>query len=82
MRGVVSIPEFCLVGNVVDELIIIISLFLGCWRGGFVDVGVALFGEGVSCVSHSEYSMSVAALVSLGVSLVDGYVHWVVMVFC
>ena len=44
MRGVVDIHELGLVGSVVDELII--TLFLGCLRGGFVDIDVALLGEG------------------------------------
>ena len=53
IRGVVDIPEFGLVGSVDDELII--TLFLGCLRGGFVDIGVALLGEGVISISHHPY---------------------------
>ena len=76
MRGVVDIPELGLVGSVVDELII--TLFLGCLRGSFVDIGVALLGEGVISISHPEYSPSVSKLSSSGVSLVDGCVDRVV----
>ena len=57
MRGVVDILELGLVGSVVDELII--TLFLGCLRDGFVDIGVAQLGECVICISHPEYSPSV-----------------------
>ena len=76
MRGVVNIPELGLVGSVVNELII--TLFLGCLRGGFVDIGVALLGEAVICISHPECSSSVTTLFSSGVSLVDGCVDRVV----
>ena len=54
MKGVVKIPELGLVGSVVDELII--TLFFGCLRGGFVAIGVAQRGEGVISISHPEYS--------------------------
>ena len=50
MRGIVDIPELGLVGSEDDELII--TFFLGCLRGGFVDIGVALLGEGVISISH------------------------------
>ena len=79
MRGVVDIPELGLVGSEDDELII--TLFLGCLRGGFVDIGVALLGEGVISILHPEYSASVSRLFSLGVSLVDGCVDRVVTFF-
>ena len=79
MRGVVDIPELGLVGRQVDELII--TFFLGCLRGGFVDIDVALLGEGVISISHPEYSPSVTTLVSSGVSLVDGCVDRVVTLF-
>ena len=46
MRGVVDIPELGPVGSVDDELII--TLFLGCLRGGFIDIGIALLGEVLS----------------------------------
>ena len=49
MRGVVDIPELGLVGSEDDELII--TFFLGCLRGGFVDIGVALLGEGFITIS-------------------------------
>ena len=65
-RGVVDIPELGLVGCVDDGLII--TLFLGWVRGGFVDIGVALLGEGVISISHPEYSPSVYTLFSSDVS--------------
>ena len=46
MRGVIDIPELGLVGSEDDELII--TLFLGCIRGGFVDIGVALLARVLS----------------------------------